>query len=114
MSAMKPVLLASVVAALYLATVARAQDVFVAFGERYRLTAVNSMFSFAPEGPAAAGKPARVLTHDEQLARCDSIVALALDKLGPGPGGVRFIRDRVEARPADRTWVIYAQRHQGY
>jgi hypothetical protein len=113
------VILASTLATLCLATFVRAQEVFqgsfVAFGDRYRVSAVNSSLMLGPEVPFGPRKRARALPEDEKLSRCDEFVALALRSRGlPGPGGVPLVRDRVEPRPEDRSWVLYAQRHQGY
>jgi len=116
---MRAVILASTLATLYLASFARAQnvvrDVIVAFGDRYRVSAVNTSLMLIPEGSFATRKPARALTEDEKLSRCDEFVALALKTQGlPDPGDVRLVRDRVEPRPEERRWVLYSQRHQGY
>jgi len=106
------VILASVLTALGVAPSAHAQEI-VAFGDRYRFTAVNSTFGLAPELPFASRKAARALTHDELLARSDEFAALALKTWGmSGPGAAGFVRDRVET--ANGFWVIYSQRHQGY
>ena len=119
-----PVLLASTLAALCLATIARAQDVirdvFVASGIRYRVSAVSSpqfgmSLQAVPEVPLAAPNSAHTLPLDEQLSRCDEFVARALEARGlAGSGDARLVRDRVEPRPGNRSWVLYAQRHQGY
>jgi len=120
---MKAVLLASMLAALATlgpATLARAQDVVaqdvvVAFGDRYRVSRVNSSIMLVPETAPARRRPARALPAAEKLSRCDEFVALALKAQGlAGPEGARLVRDRVEPRPEDRSWVLYSQRHQGY
>ena len=112
---MKVVILASTLATLCLATFARAQDVVVVLGDRYRVSAVNSSLMLIPAVPFATLKPARVLRENEKLSRSDEFLALALQTQGlPGPGGARLVRDRVESRPEGHRWVLYAQRHQGY
>jgi hypothetical protein len=112
---MKAVLSASGLVALCLATFAHAQDVVVASGVRYRVSAVNSSLILVPEVPFASRKPDRALREDEKLARCDELVARALEARGlPDSGQASLVRDRVEPRPENRSWVLYVQRHQGY
>lgn len=112
---MKALVLGSTVAALCLATFARAQEVVVISGVRYRIARVNSSLMLIPDAPFAASKSARALPTDEMLSRCDQFVARALAVRGlPDTGDARLVRDRVEARPEKRTWVLYVQRHQGY
>lgn len=109
---MKALVLGSTVAILCLANCARAQEVVTISGVRYRVAGVNSTLMLIPDAPFAA---ARALPHGEKLSRCDEFVARALEARGlPDSGDARLVRDRVEARPEKRTWVIYAQRHQGY
>ena len=116
---MKTVILASGLVAHCLATFAHAQDVVqdvvVASGVRYRVSAVNSSLILVPEVPLTSRKPERALQQDEKLSRCDEFVALALKARGLADSGeARLVRDRVEPRPENRSWVLYVQRHQGY
>jgi hypothetical protein len=111
--------MASGLVALCVASLAHAQrvvvDSLVASGVRYRLAAVNSTLMLRPEVPFATTKPESTLGQDETLHRCDEFVALALKASGlADSGGAGLVRDRVEPRPERGSWVVYAQRHQGY
>lgn len=112
---MKAGILVFALAALCLATFARAQQVVVISGVRYRASAVNTSLILVPEVPFSPRKPERTLRQDEKLSRCDEFVARALETQGwADSGDAGLVRDRVEPRPENRTWVLYAQRHQGY
>lgn len=115
----KAILLASTLAALGLATFARAQDEFRGeldvSGIQYRVAGVNSVLMLRPEDPLPTPKSAPALKLDQKLSRCDEFVALALKLWGrAGSRDARLVRERVEPQRGDRSLVVYSQRHQGY
>ena len=111
---MKPVILASMFAVLSVATMARAQDVIVAFGDRYRVSSVNSTSPSVPKSPS--GPVARSRDYTRSPARSERSVCRARPGIAglSGLGSIGMVREKVETRGDHRTFVVYAQRDQGY